>query len=196
MLAFADATRGRSYWGSPSAISPRLRGLDQAASPFGTVHEFQGEGNNVTARALTVVPYTPPDLQVTALTATERATRGQKFDVAYTVTNLGGDTPAQEPAWDDLVYLSRDAFLDTRADRFIGSIRHLGGLAAGASYSIERSFTVPTDLATEAYYVFVVTDPTRYGASGEVFEAQRTQQRSASDGADGRSSCRRRPTWW
>ena len=33
------------------------------------VREFQGEGNNITARKLTVVPYTPPDLRVISLQA-------------------------------------------------------------------------------------------------------------------------------
>ena len=114
------------------------------------MQEFQGEGNNITAKTLTVVPYTPPDLQVTTLPTTERATRGQKFDVRYTVTNFGGDTPVQEAGWDDLIYLSRDPFLDLKADRFIGSFRHTGGLAAGASYEMAGSFNVPTDLATDA----------------------------------------------
>jgi large repetitive protein len=182
VLAFADANRASSYWGLQSAISPKLRGLDPSGgAPFGRVNEFQGEGNNITVKSLTVVPYTPPDLRVTALQASERATRGQRFDVRYTVSNLGGNTPAQEPRWDDLIYLSRDPFLDLKADRFIGSVRHEGGLAAGANYQIERSFTVPSDLATEAWYVFVVTDPLRYGATGEVFEANERNNDRASD---------------
>ncbi len=182
VLAFADANRKGSIWAPISAISPLLRGVESGGgAPFGTVREFQGEGNNVTARPLTVVPYTPPDLKVTALDTNLRAVRGQGFDVAYTVSNSGGATPTQEAAWDDLVYLSRDAFLDTRADRFIGSIRHLGGLEAGASYDVSRRFTVPTDMATEAYYVFVVTDPLRYGQKGEVFEADERNNERASD---------------
>ncbi|MBN8490904.1 MAG: LEPR-XLL domain-containing protein, partial [Burkholderiales bacterium] len=182
VLAFADANRRSSVWAPISAISPRLRGLDTSGgAPSGVVREFQGEGNNITARAVTVQPYAPPDLRVTALSTDLRAVRGQSFDVAYTVSNLGGSTPAEEAAWDDLIYLSRDNFLDTKADRFIGSIRRTGGLQAGASYEVARSFTVPTDLATEAYYVFVVTDPLRYGQKGEVFESDERNNARASD---------------
>ncbi|MCB2040903.1 MAG: hypothetical protein KDH48_09000, partial [Rhodoferax sp.] len=181
LLAFTDSGI-TSTWNAPtSAISPRLRGLDPNTNGNGLVREFQGEGNNITVKAITVVPYVPPDLQVTALDASERAVRGQDFTISYTVSNLGGDTPIQEARWDDLVYLSRDAFLDTRADRFIGSITHDGGLASGESYDVTRSYKVPTDLPTEAYYVFVVSDPTRYSASGSVYEANERNNDRASD---------------
>jgi hypothetical protein len=181
LLAFTDSGITGS-WNSPiSSISPRLRGLDPNSDSDGHVREFQGEGNNITVAPIHVVPYTPPDLQISGLVASERATRGQGFSISYTVVNLGGDTPIQEAKWDDLVYLSRDAFLDTRADRFIGSITHDGGLAAGGSYSIDKTYTVPSDLATEAYYVFVVTDPTRYSTSGSVYEANERNNDRASD---------------
>ena len=79
-----------------------------------------------------VTPYNAPDLQVTALTAPARAVRGQSFDLTYTVTNLGGATPFQQPTWEDLIYLSRDEFLDLRADRFLDRFRHADGLTAAA----------------------------------------------------------------
>ena len=54
-------------------------------------------------------------------------------------------------------------------------------LQAGQSYDIARSFTVPADMPTEAYYVFVVTDPLRHGAVGEVFESdERNNDRPSS----------------
>ncbi|MBL8533517.1 MAG: putative Ig domain-containing protein, partial [Betaproteobacteria bacterium] len=166
VIAMTDANVAGSPYNA-SNISTRFQGLRVVGDQ---VAEFQGEGNNVTAMPVTITPFVAPDLQVTELGVPLRAIRGQGFDLSYTVTNLGGDTPYQQSMWEDLVYLSRDAFLDTRADRFIASIRREGGLAAGASYEIERTFTVPTDLATEAYYVFVVTDPNRYDARGAVFE--------------------------
>ena len=139
---------------------------------MGNVLEYQGEGNNSTVKPVTLTPYTPPDLQVTALSAPERAVRGQNFRVEYTVTNTGGATPALQPQWDDLVYLSRDPFLDLTSDRFIGSIRHTGGLGAGATYSVIKDFVVPADLGNEAYYVFVISDPARYDSTGTLFEAE------------------------
>ena len=60
---------------------------------------------------------------------------GQAFDLSYTVVNTGGaGTPSSESEWDDYFYLSRDKFLDVRADRYLGYVRHTGGLDAGGSY--------------------------------------------------------------
>ncbi len=166
VLAHADARANASRY-AVSNISPRLAGVQSATD---RVREFRDEGDNITVAAVTVTPYVAPDLQVTALSSPLRAVRGQRFDLSYTVTNLGGATPLQQSKWEDLVYLSRDGFLDTRADRFLGSISRTSGLDAGQSYSISTSYAVPTDLATEAYYVFVVTDPNRYDARGAVYE--------------------------
>ncbi|MBM3524338.1 MAG: hypothetical protein FJX57_15395, partial [Alphaproteobacteria bacterium] len=170
LIAATDTGIGRSGW-AKSSISPRLDGV--RGSSTGNVREFLGEGNNVTSNDVIITPYAAPDLQVTSLTAPERAVRGQGFDVTYTVRNLGGDTPPEQANWDDLIYLSRDTFLDIRADVFIGSVAHAGGLAAGGSYTIDRRLTVPTDLATEAWYVFVVSDPTRGTGRGTVFEGDK-----------------------
>jgi subtilase family serine protease len=172
ILAYTDTDIGPT-WDSPvSDISPRLVGLSPTEDAYQSarVREFQGEGNNLTAASVEVTPYNAPDLRVTALTAPERATRGQSFDLTYTVTNLGGPTPFQQRTWGDLIYLSRDAFLDLRADRFLTSVSHTDGLAAGGAYGVTRTLSIPTDMATEAYYVFVVTDPARYTATGDLFE--------------------------
>src|SRR3546814_6901539 len=83
-------------------------------------------GNNSSAREITLTPYTPPNLQVTALAAPERAVRGQKFHLEYTVTNAGGATPSLQGRWDDLIYLSRDPFLDlTRSEEHTSELQSL-----------------------------------------------------------------------
>ena len=140
-------------------------------SIFARVMEFQDEGNNITAAPLEVVLSTPPDLEVTEVVVPERVTAGQNFDVQYTVTNTGsGPTPAKHNRWDDLIYLSRDEFLDLSSDRFLGHQLHSGVLAAGAGYDVTRTFKAPTDL-DGPFYVFVVTDPIRSGQPrGKVFE--------------------------
>src|SRR3546814_21033472 len=61
--------------------------------------------------------------------------------------------------------------LDLTSDRYLGSVRHSGGLAADDKYDVALDLAVPNDLGTEAYYVFVVTDPARYDATGALFEA-------------------------
>jgi hypothetical protein len=123
VIAYADSGLADSGW-AKSTISSRLVGVRGSAE--GRVEEFQGEGNNATEKAVEIVAYTAPNLQVTALAAPERAVRGQKFEVSYTVTNNGGATPALQSGWDDLVYLSRDPFLDLAADRFMGTVTPYG----------------------------------------------------------------------
>jgi len=137
---------------------------------MGRVPEFGNEGNNIAAVPITVVLAPASDLRVTQLSAPERAVSGQMFDLTYTVTNTGSDTPVKQSAWDDLFYLSRDEFLDLRSDRFLGFHRHSGGLAAGAGYDVSRTLDVPRGL-TGSFYVFVVTDPLGSGRPrGDVFE--------------------------
>ena len=138
----------------------------------GRVLEYQLEGNNTIASTIDVTLAATPDLQVTEVLAPERVRAGQPFDVTYTAQNFGGDTPASQSVWNDLVYLSRDRFLDLRADRFLGTVRHEDGLSAGVTYSETRSYRAPSGFAdeTEEYYVFVVTDPARTRPTGDVFE--------------------------
>ncbi len=169
ILAVTDSSV-TSSGGSGSTISPRLTGV--GGDSKGVVREFLGEGNNTTGAAVAIAPLTSPDLQVTALSVPERAVRGQPFDISYTVTNEGGATVESQSTWNDLIYISRDDFLDLSADRFLGSVQHTGGLGAGASYTIDRTLTVPNDLSLDiaAYHLFVVTDPVRTGTTGSVYE--------------------------
>ncbi len=166
-LAFTDSSTTRSgYVAANFGIG--LTGVGGGGT--GAVQEFQGEGNNITAVARAILPATPPDLRVTRIDVPARAVRGQRFDVTYEVLNdSNGDTAPLQDRWDDLIYLSRDQFLDLRADRFLGSVRHTGGLVGNGTYENTLSINVPTDLIG-TWYVFAVTDPARYNAQGNVFE--------------------------
>src|SRR3546814_17922200 len=128
-------------------------------------------GNNSSAREITLTPYTPPILQLTALAAPERAVRGQKFHLEYTVTNAGGATPSLQGRWDDLIYLSRDPFLDLTSDRYLGSVRHSGGLAADDTYDVALDLAVPTALGTDTYFILVVPATPRSAATRPLFHA-------------------------
>jgi hypothetical protein len=55
----------------------------------GNVPEFAGEGNNIITQPLHVARVPLADLRVTQVTAPERVSAGQSFDVTYTVTNEG-----------------------------------------------------------------------------------------------------------
>ncbi|MBY0513966.1 MAG: hypothetical protein K2P78_08660, partial [Gemmataceae bacterium] len=188
LLVYTDAAAGMDLAGNtlsdigfnllgvgfekPSPLAPwdlaseSSRGLGR-----GRVPEYQDEGNNVAAVALPITPTPAPDLRVAAVAAPERVARGQTIDVTYTVANVGpAGTPASQPEWVDYVYLSRDPVLDLRADRYLTSVEHTGGLAAGAAYAVARTLQLPTDLLGP-WYVLVVTDPVRSGVIGQVFES-------------------------
>src|SRR5262249_45275102 len=123
---------GDSYTATTSLTLPEnisgdfyVIGFTDAHGPentSGQVQEFQGEGNNITSRPLKVLLKSPPDLQVTALDVPQHVIAGQSFTLNYTVSNKGssGTSPSQSQ-WTDLVYLSRDTFLDFQADRYLGS---------------------------------------------------------------------------
>ncbi|WP_404783509.1 putative Ig domain-containing protein [Altericista sp. CCNU0014] len=177
LLAFADANIvsvndlrvDREYPDGAKIYFEGALGRSSARVP-----EFKDEGNNITGAALPIVLTPPPDLQVTSIAAPVRTTIGQFFDVSYTVTNSGpGGTPDRQGQWTDLIYLSRDEFLDLQSDRYLGSFERSGGLAAGASYTANKSFQAPMDLSGP-FYVFAITDPTnRNNPTGKVFEGDK-----------------------
>ena len=142
----------------PSTIRAGLPVLRESGA--NGVLEFKDEANNTTQIALPITLAAPPDLQVTSVTAPEAVFAGQNFMVAYKVENLGGKTPVDQGSWYDMVYLSKDRFLDLNKDRYLGYVQHGGGLAAGGSYTGSLTYTAPRDLEGP-YYVFVVTDPAR-----------------------------------
>ena len=171
LLAATDTGYGTSG-NSQSTISTRLNGV--AGQATGNVPLYAGAGHNVTAQQINVTPYTAPDLVVSTIDAPQMVTIGSVFSVSYTVTNQGGDTPLAQSAWNDLVYLSVEPYLDLTTDRYIGSYQHTGGLTAGSSYSNTLTFQVPNNLPGNAYYVFVVTDPALTTSTGAVFESNET----------------------
>ncbi len=161
---------------------PGIRSNESADSmSSGAVDEFHREGNNLIARPLHVPSVSTPDLQVTDITIPERSVQGQAVELTYTVSNLGGDVPPSQVNWNDLVYLSRDPFLDPRVDRYLTSVPHAGILPSGESYSTTTTVTLPRDILGP-YYLCVVTDPLRDTPFGGVFElAAETNNDRASD---------------
>jgi hypothetical protein len=178
LLGFADSNI--SGWPPPS---PPHVGFESDVNPYlARVGEYRDEGNNVTVAPLSISLSPPPDLQVTSVVHPERVLVGQEFDLTYTVTNNGnGPTPAKQNSWEDLIYLSRDPFLDLQADRYLNHEWHVGQLAAGGSYTKTVRLRAPRDL-TGPFYAFVVTDPVRYAnmPDGNVFEGDRERNNDAS----------------
>ena len=177
VLSFTDSNADAAPQ-TASSIDPNLPGVNAQSSlqvadrpvvekiradegPGNGVEEFQDEGNNITATPLAVTLANPPDLRVASISIPERTRRGQSFELNYTVRNFGGGATAlRQGTWDDLVYLSRDPLLDLRADRFVASFSHDGGLGSASSYTIDENINLPADLIGP-YYVIVVTDPVR-----------------------------------
>ena len=193
LMLFTDSAARRDRARRPSNIGFELIGIEfetpgtlapwdlaseaSRESARGKVKEYQLEGNNIAIRDLPVTLAPLPDLQVTEVTAPLRADRGQEITVEFTVTNLGGDTVGGQEDWFDLVYLSRDQFLDLSTDVYLGSLKREGGLDAGESYSATRTVSLPSDLLGP-YYVFVITDPDRSNVSGDVFEGPNERNNS------------------
>ncbi|MFN9746157.1 MAG: CARDB domain-containing protein, partial [Betaproteobacteria bacterium] len=166
LIVKTDTDVFNNSYGTPSTIREGLRTVSELWWMPDAVLEFRDEGNNVRDIALPVRLIGPPDLRVARIAAPERVVAGQSFQVNYEVRNFGGETPADQGRWYDMVYLSRDRFLDTSKDRYLGYVEHTGGLGMGESYEAALSFSAPRDLEG-AYYVFVVTDPSRAGGAGE-----------------------------
>jgi subtilase family serine protease len=149
-----------------STIRDGLPGLGRFGDGTGTLQEFRDEGNNEASATLSVALATPPDLQVSEVSIPTSVLAGQPFSVDWRVRNAGGDTPDDQGAWNDLVYLSRDRFLDLDQDRYLGYLAHHGALTAAGSYDAHLQVSAPRDLEGP-YYLFVISDPARAWGSGE-----------------------------
>nr|WP_013334799.1 CARDB domain-containing protein [Gloeothece verrucosa]ADN18050.1 YD repeat protein [Gloeothece verrucosa PCC 7822] len=142
--------------------------------PFNSsrVPEFKDEGNNIKSISLPIKGRPFPDLQVGSIIIPERATIGQTFDLTYTVTNRGtGSTPISQSHWQDLIYLSRDEYLDVNSDYYLDFVPQNNKILNPLdSYTINKTLSIPTYL-TGPFYVFVITDPAEFKAKGgKVFE--------------------------
>jgi subtilase family serine protease len=157
---------------SSSSLAPWDLASEASRKPArGAVPEYQFEGNNVLGSPLQITLRTPPDLRVDEVVSGSRDTIGQTLEFSYTVKNYGGDTRPGQSAWQDLYFLSRDEFLDVFVDRYIGGQSFSNGLKQGEALTPPPVVVdLPGDLAEGAYYLFVVTDPSRRGDIGQVFE--------------------------
>ena len=122
----------------------------------GGPYEFLYTDNNRRVSDPVAVTLTiPPDLTVPSVVAPSSAEAGSYVDITWRVFNSGSGGAAG--SWYDSVYLSADGNWDLE-DRFLGRVRHAGGLAAGASYTGElKNVLLPPALAGQ-YRILVRTD--------------------------------------
>ncbi len=137
---------------------------------------------NIESHPIQVTAVAMPDLAVTSVSSSQQVTVGQAFSVSYTVTNIGtGAVPANQAAWTDNVYLSRDQYLDASSAVFLGTVPSQDdALAPNGSYTVSTQFGVPAGLSG-AYYVIVLTDPpSAWQPQGVVVESSEGNNATAS----------------
>ncbi|MFW5833807.1 MAG: CARDB domain-containing protein, partial [Pseudomonadota bacterium] len=89
--------------------------------------------NNLGPAVPLEILYREADLRIDTVESPAEADSGGFFTIEYSATNVGGrDT--RDDRWRDRVYLSRDGSLDA-FDKLIGTVEHVGVVAAGESYS-------------------------------------------------------------
>ena len=116
------------------------------------VFELESEGDNLGASEAVDVNLTPPpDLQVTSVNAPTNAFSGEPVSLSWTVTNAGPGRTL-ETRWFDEIYLSTDEVWDGQ-DYSLGRQNHSGILYSGESYSATRSFTLPTGISGDFYFL-------------------------------------------
>ncbi len=137
------------------------------ADQAGQVVEGSGASTQRAEPTATAVSLGPvPDLTVSGVSVQGPVTSGTQMNVSWQVTNNGADTGAVPIT--DAVFLSYNQFLDP-SSRYLGSVKHPGGLAHGASYSVSNQpVQLPAGVAG-TFYVFVVTD-----SDGSIFERNAT----------------------
>ncbi|GAB1544710.1 hypothetical protein NUACC21_73860 [Scytonema sp. NUACC21] len=126
------------------------------------------EDNNdkATSNTTVITQGEVPNLVVESVDAPINAISGQQFNLTWTVRNEGAATGYKR--WYDAIYLSRDQIFDRSSDIYLDYQDHVGGLAAGESYTKNQLFKVPQGLSG-SFYVFVATDGGNqiYERSGE-----------------------------
>jgi len=135
-------------------------------SPTGRNHVAEVNETNNTQSASITLP-TKPDLTVSIVgvgAIAKNANGSYSIPLRYTVTNTGGTAAA--PNWYDVAYLSIDGLLDNGDAALIGYHQQTVALAAGASYTINGTFTTATTTTPGRYTLFVKADGRWSGVGG------------------------------
>ncbi len=123
---------------------------------YGNVVEADESNNATAADDATSVTLSPAaDLQVTNITIPAQAVAGQLLNLSWTVHNAGAGAAAG--GWDDVVYLSRDMFLERGSDIYLGYVTHPSTLNSDGSYNVGTTLELPAGISGP-FYVIVVTD--------------------------------------
>ncbi|MEM6783053.1 MAG: CARDB domain-containing protein [Bacteroidota bacterium] len=132
--------------------------LDEREALNEFVNDIYYVENNRAQSPLTVSLAAYADLTPTQVNTPPSASAGTSVLVDYTVRNAGGPLPA--PAFRrDVLYLSDQAtWPGLAAAQRLARVDEREPLPAGASYQRDRAVTLPRDLSTGTYYLYLVAD--------------------------------------
>jgi hypothetical protein len=126
------------------------------SSERGNVYEHNQELNNWLGHSINAILTPPPDLVVSEVLVPQGTQSGNHTEIEWTVLNQGpGATRAD--VWQDVVYFSSVAELDTSSAIVLGSFRTEGILQNDSSYTRRGSVRIPDGADGDGYF-FVRTD--------------------------------------
>jgi hypothetical protein len=140
------------------------------------IDEVAFEDNNINAggRPIRVVLTPPPDLEVSRLEPLPGTVlAGHPFAVTYEAVNYGATATPPGAAWHDAVYLAAAAGAGWAEDRRLGTLAVAVTLAPDASYTRSLTATLPPDLPSGTYSLYVAADD-----GDEIFEVDDLNNRS------------------
>jgi hypothetical protein len=129
---------------------------------LGTTYYWRIDSHNLHGKTIgdvwqfTVLNYS--DLQVSQIDTPLSVYSGNKFEIAWTVTNTGlGETT--NDAWYDRLYISAASHWESSTARLLGSYSNVSYLGSEDDYDNTVTVTMPLD-CMGSYYVYIVTDAT------------------------------------
>jgi CARDB len=152
----ANYTRNLSYT-LPVNLPPGTYYLQVFSDTGKTVFENTVENNNaLMSAAIQIAPLPNVDLAtVSGSVSSGTVVAGQNINVQFTVRNAG-TINSIVPYWEDAIYLSNNPILDA-SDRLLGVWGMSRQLPAGATYTQNKTITIPVD-ASGALYLIAVAD--------------------------------------
>jgi hypothetical protein len=131
-------------------LPPGTYYLIVAVDRLGNVAEAQEGDNQLVSLPITI---RTPNLRPTAITVNPTVVdAGGQLDVGWTVANEG--STLARASWVDALWLNSS---QTPGGSFFGDTERAADVAAGASYTVNRTITVP-NLAPGTYYLIVGVD--------------------------------------
>ena len=123
------------------------------------------ENNNITVgQSIDISPSPSPDLQPREIVVPDTVFAGEGFALSYELVNAGSDS--NSIATSDSILLSFSPTWNPISNTFLDQLNVGATLAAGDSQQVDAAMFIPSDQASNFYYVYVKTD-----AENDVFEA-------------------------